>query len=179
MCLQPGGYNTKTKRQAHLSCSSSICPDDIQLPHQMLAKHSIKSVGLLPRKISILLRPMKDDLGLRTPRVYSLPCECCQVYIGQTVRSIETRIKEQHWHIQLGHPDKLAGTEHGFNHDHLIKFQDTWILSTVFSYMVWLIRELTELVFDLNIMNREVGLNLSEVWKPLICLLRESRRPSQ
>ena len=96
MCPQPGGYNAKTKRQAHLSCSSSICPDDLQPPHQMLAKHSIKSVGLLPRKISSLLLPVKDDLGLRTPRVYSLLCECGQVYIGQTDRSIETRMKEQH-----------------------------------------------------------------------------------
>jgi len=96
MCLQPGSYNTKTKRQAHLSCSSSICPDVIQLPYQMFAKHSIKSVGLLPRKISSLLLPVKDNLGLRTPRVYSLPCECGQVYIGQTDRSIESRIKEQH-----------------------------------------------------------------------------------
>ena len=177
MCPQPGGYNAKTKRQAHLSCSSSICPDDLQPPHQMLAKHSIKSVGLLPRKISSLLLPVKDDLGLRTPRVYSLLCECGQVYIGQTDRSIETRMKEQHWRIQLRHPDKSAGMEPGFNHDHLIQFQDTRILCTVLSYTVWLIRELIELVFHLNIMNREDGLTLSGAWKPLICPLRESRQP--
>jgi len=50
----------------------------------MLAKHSIKSAGLLPRKISSLLRLVKDDQGLRIPRVYSLLCKCGQVYIGQT-----------------------------------------------------------------------------------------------
>jgi hypothetical protein len=40
---------------------------------RMLAKHNIKSVGLLPRKISSFLHPVKDDLGLRTPGVYSIP----------------------------------------------------------------------------------------------------------
>ena len=37
---------------------------------RMLAKH-IKSVGLLPRKISSFLHPVKEDLGLRTPGVHS------------------------------------------------------------------------------------------------------------
>jgi hypothetical protein len=60
---------------------------------RMLAKLNIKSVGLPPRKISSFLRPVKDDLGLRTPGVYSIPCECGRVYIGQTGRSIATRIK--------------------------------------------------------------------------------------
>jgi hypothetical protein len=47
----------------------------------------------------------------------------------------ETRMKEQHRHIWLGHPDKSAVAEHRFNHNHLIKFQDTRILSTVPGYM--------------------------------------------
>jgi len=29
------------------------------------------------------LPPVKDALGLSTPGVYSIPCECCRVYIGQ------------------------------------------------------------------------------------------------
>jgi hypothetical protein len=50
----------------------------------MLAKQSIKCIALPPRKNSSLLRPAKVDLGLRTPGIYSIPCECGQVYIGQT-----------------------------------------------------------------------------------------------
>jgi hypothetical protein len=45
-----------------------------------LAKHNIKRVGL-PPKISSFLRRVKDDMGLRTPGVYSFPCECGEVYI--------------------------------------------------------------------------------------------------
>jgi hypothetical protein len=63
---------------------------------RMLSRHNIKSVGLPPRNIANFLRPMKDDLGLKTPGVYSILCECGQVYIGQTGRSIDTTIKEHH-----------------------------------------------------------------------------------
>jgi hypothetical protein len=47
---------------------------------RMLSRH-IKSVGLSPRKVVSFLRPVKDDLGLKTPGVYSIPCKCGQVYI--------------------------------------------------------------------------------------------------
>jgi hypothetical protein len=59
---------------------------------KLLARHNTKSVGLPPRKISSFLHPVKDDLGFRTPGMYRIPCECGQVYIGQTGRSIDTRI---------------------------------------------------------------------------------------
>jgi hypothetical protein len=61
---------------------------------------------------------VKDDLGLKTPGVYSIPCECGQVYIGQTGRSIDTRIKEHHRHIRLAHPDKSAVGEHSISRGH-------------------------------------------------------------
>jgi len=49
--------------------------------------------------------------------------------------NMETRMKEHHRHIWLGHPDKSAVAEHRFNRNHLIKFHDTRILSTVPGYM--------------------------------------------
>jgi hypothetical protein len=46
-----------------------------------LAKHNIKCVGLPPRKISSLLHPVKDNLEARTTEVYSIPCQCGQMYL--------------------------------------------------------------------------------------------------
>jgi hypothetical protein len=44
--------------------------------NRVLARHNIKSVGLLHKKLSSLHRHVKDHLGLRTPVVYKVLCEC-------------------------------------------------------------------------------------------------------
>jgi hypothetical protein len=63
----------------------------------MLAKHNVKNAGMPPKKISSFIRPAKDEMGLQIPNTYII--ECRQVYIGQTDRSTETRMKEHYWHI--------------------------------------------------------------------------------
>jgi hypothetical protein len=39
-------------------------------------------LGLLLRRPSSFLHPVKDDLALKMPGVYSIPCECRKVYLG-------------------------------------------------------------------------------------------------
>jgi hypothetical protein len=87
---------------------------------RVLAQHNIKSVGLPHMKLSSHLHPVKDHLGLRTPGVYRIPCECGRVYIGQTGRSVDIRLKEHQRHIRLEHPDKSAIAEHSIDQGHCI-----------------------------------------------------------
>jgi hypothetical protein len=143
---------------------------------RLLSRHNIKSVGLPPKKIPGFLRPVKDDLGLKTPGVYSMPCECGQVYIGQTGRSIETRVKKHQRHIRLQHPYESAVAEHSINLDHRIQLQNTTILSTKSRYMDRMISGANKIELKPNNMNREDGLRRSRSWKPLIHALKGCRK---
>jgi hypothetical protein len=125
-------------------------------------------------KLSRLLCPDKDHLGLRTPGVYRIPCECGKVYIGQTGRSVDIRIKEHQRHIRLDHPDKSAVAEHSIDQGHRIKFHNTSILATKTRYMDRIVREVIEIELHPYNINREGGFCLSKSWKPLIGSLKLS-----
>jgi hypothetical protein len=84
-------------------------------------------VGLPPRKLSSLLWPIKDDLALKTPGVYSIPCaeKCILDKLGIQLR----QVKEHHQYIYLYHPKKSVVAEHSIKLGHWIQLQNTSILA--------------------------------------------------
>jgi hypothetical protein len=111
--FQRNGYSKSNIRQhpKQKPKSKSEKPVGISvLPYQqaisnkisrLLAKYNIRMVHILQKKNICMLRPVKDDMGLKVPGVYQIPCECRKVYAGQTGRSIEARCKEHMKHIHL------------------------------------------------------------------------------
>jgi hypothetical protein len=119
-------------------------------------------------KLSSLLHPVKDNLGLRTQGIYGIPFECSRVY----GHSLDTRLKEHQWHIQLEHPDKLVIAEHSINQGYCIQFHNSSVLAMKTIHMDHIVREAIEIELHPYDINREGGFCLSKSWKPLIGSLK-------
>jgi hypothetical protein len=125
-------------------------------------------------KLSSLFCPVKDHLGLRTPGVYRIPCECNRFYVGKTGHSVDIRLKEHRRHIQLEHLDKSAIAEYSINQGHHIQFHNSSILATKTRYMDRIVREAIVIELHPYNINREGGFRLIKSWKPLMGSLKLS-----
>ena len=95
---------------------------------RILQKHSIDTVFRPCSKLRDLLVKVKDPCGFETPGVYNIPYECGKVYVGETGRTINTRIKEHKRHLGLCQPEKSAVVEHAIEYDHRVKWDHVKIL---------------------------------------------------
>jgi hypothetical protein len=125
----------------------------------------------VPRKKNRqLLRTIKDDLGLKIPGVYHIPCECGKIYISQTGRSIEARCKEHTRHIRLNQLEKSVVVEHSINTEHQIDFNIS-MLDRASGYMDCLVKEAIQIRHNYKNFNRDSGFTLSWAWNPVTKLL--------
>jgi hypothetical protein len=159
---QPPSAFRSTRQQANSVAILPFVGTILNSISRALARHNIKSVGSPLMKLSNLLCPVKDNLGLRTPGVCRIPFECGRVYIGQTVCSVDIRLKEHQRHIRLKHPDKLAIAEHSIDQGHRIQFHNSSILRMKTRYMDRTVMEATEIELHPYNINREDGFSLSK-----------------
>jgi len=121
------------------------------------------------QKIDNLLRSVKDKVDpLKTPDIYSIPCECGTEYIGMTDRSVATRRKEHSRSIRLNQPDKSAVAEHALNNGHIIEFSKTKVLAKVKGFYNLSRREALEIAQRPNNMNRDNGIGVNKFWSRLM-----------
>ena len=97
------------------------------------------------------------------PGVYRIPCECGKVYIGETGRSFNTRIKEHKAHGRRDERDKSAIIDHAHTHDHRILWDESNLVTRVPYWHQRRVREALE-IEEHNTVPQDSGLQLSNIW---------------
>ncbi|CAG5028243.1 unnamed protein product [Parnassius apollo] len=106
----------------------------------ILKRASIKTYYKPPKKISQFLPSVKCNI--LQVRVYKLDCECGLSYIGQTKRSIKTRVKEHIPDVKHRRFGKSAVCEHVQDRPHhYIRFDKPQILAKEHRFLPRMIRE--------------------------------------
>ncbi|CAG9836786.1 unnamed protein product [Diabrotica balteata] len=132
---------------------------------KILRKEGIRTTFRPPKKISQYLPSPKDPLPpLSSCGVYSIPCSCGHVYIGETGRSVKTRIQEHQRCIRSGLFSHSAVAEHCQETGHSILFEKTHIISKSPFFYSRKIRESLEIRKNPHNINREEGYYLSPIW---------------
>lgn len=116
----------KTKGKAYLLYKHGVI-DQIS---EVLRKKNITSTFLPTAKVGILLRCLKQPVNpFRTPGIYKVPCECEEMYTGQTTRTVITKQREHKRHLRLLRLEKSAMTVHSIVLGNKFLFDKTEVLA--------------------------------------------------
>ena len=89
-------------------------------------KFGMKAVFRSGHSLCSMLTKVKDPLMMEKQAkvVYRIPCSCGEAYIGETVRRLETRVKEHRDACQKGALEKSALVEHAWKNHHPIQWEE-------------------------------------------------------
>ena len=119
---------------------------------------------------------LKDPIPLRqrTGVVYRIPCSSCEkVYIGQTGRTLDHRLKEHRRALTSGNVQQSAVAEHATNEMHDIDWEKAEVVDCHPHYRQRCALEAWHIRTEPHKMNRDGG-PLPAVYNPLI---HHPRRP--
>ncbi|KAL9983560.1 hypothetical protein ACROYT_G005752 [Oculina patagonica] len=118
---------------------------------------------------SHLVRP-KDavDPTKQDGVVYRIPCECGKVYIGETGRPIQDRIKEHDRDIRLARIQTSAVSEHTHNTGHYPLWNEVTFIDREPHWYTRRVKEAIQIRLHPNNINRDSGIEIPEAWMPKI-----------
>ncbi|PSN31891.1 hypothetical protein C0J52_20819 [Blattella germanica] len=136
---------------------------------KILKKRGIRTVFNASNKLHSRLVNVKDrPAKLATAGIYSIPCSCGLLYIGQTGRTVEERRKEHIRYCKLHQVDKSAIAQHSAETGHAIDFDKIDILGREDRRFPRLIKEAIQIAKHPHNINRDDGYQLSNTWRSLL-----------
>ena len=150
-----------TKRSAESSSSFQHLRLDYTCK---ICKYRTSNVSIKYVKIGMKnLEPGKQE-GV----VYRIPCECGKVYIGETGRAMQDRIKEHDRDIRLAHTQTSAVSEHANETGHLPLWNQVKFIDRDPHRYTRRVKEAIQIRLHSNNINRDNGIEIPEAWMPTI-----------
>ena len=96
--------------------------------------------------------------------VYPVPCSCGETYIGETLRRLETRMKEHRDTCQKGTLEKSAIAEHAWENHHPIRWEEATVIDQARTPKGLMLKEAIHIRLNRPSLNRDGGLELPGCW---------------
>ena len=97
-----------------------------------------------------------------------IPCECGKVYISETGRSMQERIKEHDRDIRLARTQTSAVSEHANKTGHNPLWDEVKFIDRDSHWYTCRVKEAIHIRLHLNNINRDNAIELPEAWIPTI-----------
>ena len=131
-------------------------------------KYNFKVVFKSGPTLCSLLTKVKDPLPKEKPAgvVYQIPCQCGKVYVGETQRCLETRVKEYKDACNKGDTGKSAIAEHQWDQKHQVNWEGTRVLDRASRPVQLRVKEALYIhkTPTNNRLNHDEGYKLSGCW---------------
>jgi len=98
--------------------------------------------------------------------VYRIPCECGKVYIRETGRSMQERIKEHDRDIRLARTQTSAVSEHTCETGHYAIWNDVKFIDRDPHWYTRRVKKAIHIRLHPNNINRDSGMEIPEAWMP-------------
>ena len=95
-----------------------------------------------------------------------IPCKCGKVYIGETERPMQDRIKEHDRDIRLARTETFAVSEHAHNTEHKPLWNKVKFIDRDPYYYTRRVKEAIHVRLHPNNISRDSGIEIPEVWMP-------------
>ncbi|XP_063971218.1 uncharacterized protein LOC135157942 [Lytechinus pictus] len=120
------------------------------------------------RKLHSILHSHKDKHpSNKQPGVYKIPCDCGKVYIGETGRDFDTRLKEHKTHHRRSDWDRSAIAKHAQQENHSIDWDKSHLITNIRHWNTRRVREAIE-IHQHNTVPQDPGLHINTIWRPIL-----------
>ena len=120
----------------------------------------------------LFLQPSSGKLSVEQESsvVYKVPCTCGSYYIGETVRRLETRLREHKDACKRRETEKSAVAEHAWTEEHPILWDQTKVIDRANRQDVLRFKEALHIQTSNGHFNRDVGTDIPQCWPVLLNL---------